>query len=336
MRKKFVLVGAIVFILVGVIVTTILIKQSQDNRQRASEETPTSTPTPSGPTLDAEEWNFVEILNDHRESMGRGRLKVSLKLTKAAEWMSQDMATRNLLPPDHSDSTGRTFQQRMAAFSYTAPAGENIAWVGSTGQAAFNAWLASTQGHKEEMENASRTVIGIARVKATSGNNWFWTADFGGVLDEELTPTPTPTPTATPTATLTPTQGEEPTATPTENPNETPDSTPTNTPFPTEILISTPTPTSIPTSTPTPTATPTQAPTATVAPSATPTTQITPTTQATPTLAATLTPTFTLTPIPPTHTPLPPIAKPGGITPTVGMIGGVIVLIIGGILLFIL
>ena len=278
MRKKFVLVGAIVFILVGVIVTTILIKQSQDNRQRASEETPTSTPTPSGPTLDAEEWNFVEILNDHRESMGRGRLKVSLKLTKAAEWMSQDMATRNLLPPDHSDSTGRTFQQRMAAFSYTTPAGENIAWVGSTGQAAFNAWLASTQGHKEEMENASRTVIGIARVKATSGNNWFWTADFGGVLDEELTPTPTPTPTATPT----------------------------------------------------------QAPTATVAPSATPTTQITPTTQATPTLAATLTPTFTLTPIPPTHTPLPPIAKPGGITPTVGMIGGVIVLIIGGILLFIL
>ncbi len=333
MKKKFILIGAIAFILIGVIITTILVKQSQDNRQRASDDTPTSTPTPSGPSLDAEEWDFIRILNEHRESMGRGTLKVSVKLTTAAEWMSQDMATRNQLPADHSDSTGRTFQQRMAAFSYTTPAGENIAWVGSTGQNAFDAWLASTQGHKEEMESAIRTVIGISRVKATSGNNWFWTADFGGVLDAEITPTPIPTPTATPTegeATATPTDTPDSTPTETPTPTSTPTTEPTNTPFPTEILINTPTPTKIPTNTPIPTATATIIPTATTVPSATPTIQATPTT------AATLTPTFTSTPIPPTSTPLPPIAKPGGITPTIGLIGGVLIVIVGGIFLLVL
>jgi hypothetical protein len=71
-RKKFVLIGAILFVLVALAITTFLVKQNQDNRQRASGTdtgTPTATPsasitpTPTGAMLDQEEWNFVKIIN---------------------------------------------------------------------------------------------------------------------------------------------------------------------------------------------------------------------------------------------------------------------------------
>lgn len=172
-----------------------------------------TTPTPditNNSPLDTEEWNFLRIINQHRQSIGRGLLKESVKLTNSAKWMSNDMATRNSLPANHIDSLGRQFQTRMAAFGYTQNAGENIAWAGPTGQNVFDAWFTSTQGHKEEMETASRVAIGVSRIKATSGSNWYWTADFGDILDQEITPpvsqtTPTTPPCANPTGNISPT-----------------------------------------------------------------------------------------------------------------------------------
>jgi len=88
-------------------------------------------------------------------------LKVSVKLTTAATWMSEDMAANNRF--DHTDSLGRGLQARLTFFGYGSNAGENIASTGPTGQNAFDAWLASTQGHKEEMENVSRVAVGISK-----------------------------------------------------------------------------------------------------------------------------------------------------------------------------
>jgi uncharacterized protein YkwD len=202
MRKKYILIGAIIATLIGIIVTTLLVRQIQDIRQRADETTPTATPTPSGPTLDQEEANFVQILNNHRKSLGRSELKVSYKLTEAAEWMSNDMAKSGNL--DHVDSLGRNINTRIPAFGYnSSPISENIARVQSTAQSAFDGWLNAcddygdgrgcTYDHKKNMEDPRWEAIGIARAKSSNGQNWFWTTDFGNTLDQELTPAPSPT-----------------------------------------------------------------------------------------------------------------------------------------------
>lgn len=343
MRKKYVLIGFIVFIILAVGITTILVRQSQDNRQRADETTPTntSTPTPAGPTLDQEEWEFLRIINEYRAEKGLGLVKVSYKLTKAAEWMSTDMATRNVLPIDHIDSLGREFQDRINSFGYSSsPMGENIAKTGPTAQSAMDAWLKSPP-HKKQMEEPWDSAIGIAR--AQNGNFWYWTTDFGSTLDQEIIPTPTieVEPTATPTATLVP-QDPENTATPTN--------TPTNTPTATLTPTATPTRTPTPTATLIPTSTPTRTPTPTIAFTPTPTTITTATPTPTETgqaasATATLIPTATLTPSPTvvvaTNTDVPPtatpsIAQPGGIVTTFGILGGILIIVIGGIFLMVL
>lgn len=354
MKKKYLIYTVIALVLISLPILVYLVRQQQDLRQRASEPTPTATPTTIAPTatptpeitLDEEEWNFLEILNTHRESLGKQKLKVSLKLTKAATWMSEDMNTNDRF--DHTDSLGRGLQSRLPAFGYSGAAGENIAYVvGGTGQSAFDAWLASKLGHKEEMERSSRAVVGISRVKG-SGTSWFWTADFGDSPDTEITMTPTPSVTEIPTATPTTTVTTAPTATPTisttpsvttaatATPTVTP--TPTHTPTPTPTRTPTPTPTKTPTPSPTPTAIPTATPTLT------PTATLIPTATLTPTATATLTPTVTavasesatpttaMTPIS-TNTPTATLAPSGSMAQTLGIFGGILLAIIGGILL---
>lgn len=102
---------------------------------------------------------------------------------------------------------------------------------------------------------------------------------------------------------------------PTESPTPTPTPTPTESP--------TPTPTSTPTPTPTPTSTPTEGPTET--PTSTPTETVTPT----PTQIAEATPTETTTPTP-TAAELP---EAGVGLPTLGALGGGVVMMLLGILL---
>lgn len=303
------MISGIIFLLITIPVATYLVKQNQDTRQRADEKTPTVTPspTPTGPTLDSEEQNFINILNQHRQSLGLTPLIASVKLTEAAEWMVQDMKNTGKL--SHIDSLGRDPKQRMAAFGYTASrVGENVAQVGPTGQDVFNAWMASTQGHKEEMEEPVSRAVGIARLSGGPLGT-FWVADFGSSLDEELSPAPTteaPTPTQiqqtgtpTPTTTITPTVAtlQTPTPSPTTSQTQNPTPTPTATLNPTMALTATPfpSPTGTPTSTPTP-----------------------------------------VYKISDTPTPTPTIAPPGATIQTVSLIIFIGLVVIGGIVLMVL
>ena len=332
------------FVLIGLAVTTFLVRQNQDNRQRASGETPTATPsatlTPTPVMLTSEEWNFVNILNTYRATFGTQPLKVSLNLTKAAKWMAQDMSAHQNL--GHVDSIGRDPAHRDVFFGYTASGtvSENAAYVlGLTGQEAFVAWRDGCDGdannqnctyaHREGMKDPQMNAIGIGSYSDPDNHHVWWTADFGAVLDEEITPTPTSSITPTITTTVAPTTTDNPTVTteptiitlPTLPPTAT--ATPTNTP--------TPTPTNSPTPTNTPQPTPTSTPTLVIT--------ITPTLTATPTATLTSTPTATPTMEPlatATNSPTPTISKPGGVTVTVGIIIGIAIFIGGGIFLLIL
>lgn len=174
--------------------------------------TPTPTPTPSPTTpasMDSEDWAFLTLINNYRTQHGLGLLQVSATLENAALWMSSDMATNNYT--SHTDSLGRTTGMRLAAFNYTyTPWGENIAGGYSDAQTNFTGWLNAcdadasgtcTYAHRQNMLNPSFTVIGIGRAyNANSTYGWYWVTDFGGVVDQVLTP-PGGTPGTAPTVT---------------------------------------------------------------------------------------------------------------------------------------
>ena len=157
--------------------------------------TPIPPPTPNGgsnPTLDAEQAEFVTLINAFRAQNGAGPLQVSVALQNAAQWMSTDMATRPS-SLSHVDSLGRSPSDRMAAFGYTYfPNGENIAAGFNSAQNVFEAWKNSSS-HRTNMLNPSFVVTGIGRVYSPSTvYGWYWASTFGGVTDRLLGQTPPP------------------------------------------------------------------------------------------------------------------------------------------------
>jgi len=156
------------------------------------------------PTLDAEQWAFLTLINNYRAQNGAGPLQVSVKLQKASQWMSSDMAAKGYV--SHTDSLGRSAGARIAAFGYTYnPWGENIAAGYPDAQNAFEQWKtacdpdasgACTYAHRKNMLNPGFVVIGIGRASGSSMYGWYWTTDFGGVADQVITPGTTPPPSA--------------------------------------------------------------------------------------------------------------------------------------------
>ena len=141
------------------------------------------------PVLDAEEQAFLKLINDYRTANGLGTLQASIALTNASKWMSNDMATKNYF--GHTDSTGRDSFTRMRSFGYTYNTwmGENLAAGYSDAANTFNQWKTSPS-HNENMLNPNFKVLGIGRVVNTSAYYWFyWTTDFGGVVDAVIMPT---------------------------------------------------------------------------------------------------------------------------------------------------
>jgi uncharacterized protein YkwD len=162
---------------------------------------------PAQVTLDSEELIFVQLINTYRLQNGiTTPLQISVTMTNAAKWMSADMATRNYF--SHTDSQGRDPFVRMAAFGYNyqTTKGENIAAGNGTALATFNQWK-NSPGHNANMLNASYRAMGIGRAYAAGSTyGYYWTNDFGGVVDQTIPigGTPTPTPTIAPAPTPTP------------------------------------------------------------------------------------------------------------------------------------
>ncbi len=138
------------------------------------------------PSLDAEEQLVLRLINEYRAQKGLAQLRVSISLTRAADWLSADMAAKNYFR--HIDSQGRDPFVRMAAFGYGYPAskGENIAAGYQDAVRTFNQWKNSS-GHNATMLNVSFRVIGISRVYGgNSQYKWYWTTDFGSYVDATL------------------------------------------------------------------------------------------------------------------------------------------------------
>jgi uncharacterized protein YkwD len=138
--------------------------------------------------LDAEEQEFLRLINQHRAANGLPALTATRMLDQVSYNHSADMAARNYF--SHTSQDGRTFDQRMrdGEYTYNTYLGENIAAGNATGAATFEQWRNSA-GHNANMLSANFRAIGIGRAySATSTYRWYWTTDFGGVVDNTALP----------------------------------------------------------------------------------------------------------------------------------------------------
>ncbi|RIK39629.1 MAG: hypothetical protein DCC58_14990 [Chloroflexi bacterium] len=140
--------------------------------------------------LNDTESQFLTLINNYRQSLGLEPFRVSRALNIASYRHSADMEERNYfdhntklpLPPGQS---GPSPWDRMsdAGYNYNTYKAENIARGYSTAQQVFNAWKSSS-GHDANMKNPNLKAIGIGlHVDPNDQYVYFWTTDFGGVID---------------------------------------------------------------------------------------------------------------------------------------------------------
>ncbi len=148
-------------------------------------EAPAPEPPPTGiatcdpsVVLDGEERAFLDALNAYRAAAGLAPVDASPALTRAADRHAQDMAENAFL--DHIGSDGTTPAQRAAQSGYPlAAVDENVLQGLESGDNALFAWTTSA-AHDDNLLNPAWTAVGIGRAE---GDDWYWTADFGEVLD---------------------------------------------------------------------------------------------------------------------------------------------------------
>ncbi|MGH2378490.1 MAG: CAP domain-containing protein [Candidatus Limnocylindria bacterium] len=144
-------------------------------------------------TLDSFEADLVAQVNQFRSGKGLTTLRVSDTLTAAAKWMSTDMAARDYFA--HTSLDGRSPTQRMADAGYPAYStwtGEDLA-AGYTGAAeVLQGWI-NSPAHYAVLTNAAYRAIGVGRAYSSGSTyGWYWTADFGGVVDSTSAAAPAP------------------------------------------------------------------------------------------------------------------------------------------------
>lgn len=122
--------------------------------------------------LDGLQDSVVKLTNVTRLASGRKPLKVSRRLTKAAQKHAQDMAENDYF--SHTSQDGRTWDDRIEAVGYDEPAGENIAYGQDTPTLVVKAWLASP-AHRRNILDRKFKRIGIGH----SDRGDYWVQDFG-------------------------------------------------------------------------------------------------------------------------------------------------------------
>jgi hypothetical protein len=145
----------------------------------ATAQTPGCNVSPTELTVDQEEQSALELINALRAGSGASALALSPSLGQAAALKSTSMAANGSFG---HDDPGRSFTQRIrdCGYSATPNVAENIAAGVDTGRAVVQMWR-NSPAHHRIMLDPSMKAVGLARVHGAAG--WFWTANFGGVLE---------------------------------------------------------------------------------------------------------------------------------------------------------
>lgn len=116
----------------------------------------------------------LQLINEQRKKEGKAPLVENAKLMAAARAHTENMVATQVFAHTIGNST---LDRRLDAQGYVRGkfgAGENCARMSEpTGEAAFLAWMGSTQGHREGMLDGKWTEAGIASI-TRDGTTW-WT-----------------------------------------------------------------------------------------------------------------------------------------------------------------
>jgi len=141
-----------------------------------------------------EEQRFLTLINQYRAGRGLAALQVSDNLSAAAAHHSQDMGKYTFF--DHATVRSDVFaagsspwdRMRASGYRYETAMAENIAAGQATAQEVFDGWK-SSPGHNANMLSSAYRVIGIGfRSVPGSPYGYYWTTDFGGVVDPSAHP----------------------------------------------------------------------------------------------------------------------------------------------------
>ncbi len=137
--------------------------------------------------LDTEESAFLSLINAYRAQNGLAALTATPLLNQVAYDHSLDLGQNRYF--DHNDLQGNSPFARMKNAEYRGGAmAENIAAGNSSAQATFDQWKGSA-GHNANMLGAAYRAIGIGRAAVTgSPYTYYWTTDFGDVVDGSQLP----------------------------------------------------------------------------------------------------------------------------------------------------
>jgi len=119
----------------------------------------------------------LDLINQHRTSMGLAALKTSPRLTASSNWKSLHMGFYGYFGHnDPAPPVARDAFQRISDCGYTfaTAEGENIAYGYGSQVAVFNAWM-NSQGHRANILNSHYRYMGLGYV---SSGNW-WCQQFG-------------------------------------------------------------------------------------------------------------------------------------------------------------
>jgi uncharacterized protein YkwD len=137
------------------------------------------------------EKQVIFFINHERNLVGLPSLELDVRLQTAARWMSDDMAAHNIVPIDHVDSLGRTFDERVAdeggyPFIHL---GEVIAGGFPSPETVVIAWM-NSPGHKARLLDPDYEHIGVGYTYNINTDHWFyWAADLGSTTELRQTPT---------------------------------------------------------------------------------------------------------------------------------------------------
>lgn len=122
----------------------------------------TENPPPGPPNLDTDVAEFVDLMNDHRESAGCEALAWHVGAGQVAEAHSADMVARDFF--SHTNPDGESPFDRLAdaGIGYRA-AGENIALTQGGPSGVLSLWLGSS-GHRANIERCGYTHHGVGLV----------------------------------------------------------------------------------------------------------------------------------------------------------------------------
>ena len=160
-----------IFFLVILLMINVACNQGDADKAGVSEAS-VDTPLMSAEEKMTEE--FMNLVNNHRISLGKQPLDHLPELGAIARTHSEDMAT-NTVAFGHTGFSQRCSEARLVIGGGNLCA-ENVALGQKTVKAAFNSWINSS-GHRANLEQTRVTHTGFGFKQSSSGT-YYWTQIF--------------------------------------------------------------------------------------------------------------------------------------------------------------